>query len=152
MSIEVYFILAFLGVPVFFFCRWVFRKFIHDDRKRGMATWIGTLVLTPVIYAGLGFGIMLYMNYYPSRDFDRQQWLNDREKRYELSEDLIESKMLIGKTKAEVGQLLGSEENLPENDLWTYYVGFRPPFQIDPDVLDIEFQDGKVVTVRQHGT
>lgn len=61
--------------------------------------------------------------------------------------------MLIGKTKAEVKLILGDEENLENNDLWNYYLGYRPQlFGIDPDVLDIEFKDGKVIKVSQHQT
>ena len=31
------------------------------------------------------------ISYYPSKDFDRQKWISDKEKRYELSEEIIES-------------------------------------------------------------
>ncbi|MFB9865502.1 hypothetical protein [Rufibacter immobilis] len=76
-----------------------------------------------------------------------------KEKRYELSADIIDSKMLLGKTKPEVRQLLGDEGNTDLSDHWNYYLGFRPGFaNIDPDVLDIEFKDGKVVKVGQHET
>ena len=93
------------------------------------------------------------MSYHPTHDFDKQKWFADKEKRYELSEDIIDSKMLIGKTKSEVRQLLGDEGNTDESDYWNYYLGFRPGFaNIDPDVLDIEFKDGKVVKVGQHET
>jgi predicted P-loop ATPase len=45
------------------------------------------------------------------------------------------------------------EGNIDTSDYWNYYLGFRPGFaNIDPDVLDIEFKDGKVIRVRQHDT
>ena len=93
------------------------------------------------------------ISYYPSKDFDRQKWISDKEKRYELSEEIIESEMLIGKTKAEVKQILGDEENTDDSDLWNYYLGFKPQlFGIDPDVLVIEFKNGIVIKVGQHET
>jgi hypothetical protein len=93
------------------------------------------------------------MSYHPTHDFDKEKWFADKETRYELSEDIIESEMLIGKTKSEVRQILGDENNTDQSDHWSYYLGFRPGFaNIDPDVLDIEFKDGKVIRVGQHET
>jgi amino acid transporter len=153
VSIEVYFIILILAIPTFFIWRWIFRKYIDDKKKQNIATWIATIIATPVIYVGLVMLWIFCISYYPSKDFDKQKWLTDKEKRYELSEEIIESKMLIGKTKAEVRQILGEEENLENNDLWNYYLGYRPQlFGIDPDVLDIEFKDGRVIKVSQHQT
>ena len=93
------------------------------------------------------------MSYHPTHDFDKEKWFADKETRYNLSEDIIESEMLIGKTKSEVRQILGDENNTDQSDNWSYYLGFKPGFaNIDPDVLDIEFKDGKVIKVGQHET
>ena len=126
---------------------------VKVDKTRKIATWTATIVATPLIYVGL---IMLWffsISYYPTHGFDNQKWFADKEKRYELSEDLIDSKMLIGKTKPEVRQILGDEGNNDKSDYWNYYLDFRPGFaNMDPDVLDIEFKDGKVIRVGQHET
>ncbi len=59
--------------------------------------------------------------------------------------------MLIGKTKNDVRKILGDEGNLDSNDNWYYELGFTPEIgNIDPDELDIEFKNGKVVSVGQH--
>ena len=93
------------------------------------------------------------ISYHPSNNFDRKKWFADEEKRYELSEDIIDSKLLIGKTKAEVRQILGNEENTDKSDHWTYYLGFKPGlFSIDPDVLTIDFENGKAIYAGQHET
>jgi outer membrane protein assembly factor BamE (lipoprotein component of BamABCDE complex) len=93
------------------------------------------------------------LSYHPTNDFDKEKWFADKETRYELSEDIIESEMLIGKTKSQVRQILGDENNTDQSDHWSYYLGFRPGLaNIDPDVLDIEFKDGKVLRVGQHET
>jgi hypothetical protein len=153
VSIEVYLILLVLGIPTFLFWRWLLNKIIKVDKKRKIATWTATLVVTPLIYIGL---IMLWffsISYYPTHDFEKEKWFADKEKRYELSGDIIDSNMLIGKTKSEVQQLLGDEGNTDDSDYWNYYLGFRPGFaNIDPDVLVIEFKDGKVIKVAQHET
>jgi hypothetical protein len=153
VSIEVYFILLVLGIPTFFIWGWFFKKFIKVDKTRKIATYTATLVAKPLIYIGL---IMLWffsMSYHPTHDFDKEKWFADKETRYEISEDIIDSKMLIGKSKSDVRKLLGDEGNIDTSDYWNYYLGFRPGFaNIDPDVLDIEFKDGKVIRVGQHDT
>ena len=97
---------------------------------------------------------ILVSNYYPEDKFSKDRWFAEKEKRYELSGDIIESKMLIGKSKEEVKQLLGDDENIEEkSDYWEYDLGFVPSVGgIDPDMLDIYFQDGKVIKVSQHQT
>jgi len=153
LSIQVYFILIILGIPTFFVWRWLFKKFIRADKTRKIATWTATIMATPLIYVGLIMLLLFSMSYHPTHNFDREKWLTDKEMRYELSEDIIDSKMLIGKTKTEVRQILGDENNLERSDNWRYYLGLRPGFaNIDPDVLDIEFKDGKVIRVGQHET
>jgi outer membrane protein assembly factor BamE (lipoprotein component of BamABCDE complex) len=70
-----------------------------------------------------------------------------------MTDDLVDNKKLIGKTKEEVIELLGPEEHTVSNSRWTYYIGFKPGIMaIDPDVLEIEFEDGKVVKCWTHGT
>lgn len=63
-----------------------------------------------------------------------------------MTEDIIESEMLIGLTQEEVKQILGGDGTY-------YYVGFVPGFiVIDPDVLSITYENGKVTNVRQYRT
>ncbi|MBK7305436.1 MAG: hypothetical protein IPI90_19845 [Saprospiraceae bacterium] len=74
----------------------------------------------------------------------------DKEHRYELSDDIIENKLLIGKSKLQVIEIVGLDSNCEENDLWNYYIGFASCLGIDPSVLQITFKDGKVVEVIQY--
>ncbi len=151
LSIEVYFILIILGIPTFFFWRWVFKKYIKVDRTRKVLTWLATIILTPCIYVGLILLVFFSISYYSKHDFDRQKWFADKDKRYELSNDIIESKMLIGKSKSQVRQLLGGEDNSDSLNVWTFGLGIRPElFNIDDSYLQVEFKDDKVVNVEQH--
>lgn len=153
VDIDVYILLIILGIPVFFIWRWILKKFIEDNKRRTITTWIVTIITTPFVYAGMIVFILLAMSYYPTHSFNKAEWLENQEKRYQLSDDIIGSNMLIGKTKAEVKQILGDEGNPDESDHWTYHLGYKPGFiSIDPDVLDIDFKDGKVVKVGQHET
>lgn len=152
LSIEVYFILIILGIPAFFFWRWLFKNFIKVGRTRQIYTWAATIILTPLIYVTIVLLIIYFISYYPSRNFDRKKWLTDKEKRYELSQDLIKSKILIGKSKIEVKQFLcDKEDNQDQFDTWDFGLGYRPGlFNIDPDYLEIEFKNKKVINVEQH--
>ena len=151
VSIEVYFILLFIGVPTYFFWRWLLKKFISVDITRKVMTWSATILLTPLIYLAIVMIWIISVSYYPSHDFDKQKWHDDVEKRYELSEDLIDNEVLLGKTMDEVKRLLGDDYQESARDRWSYYLGFRPQlFCIDPDFLDIDFKNGRVVKVGQH--
>jgi hypothetical protein len=144
MGLDVIAINLILAVPTFFLCRLIFRK-IKDNGTRRLTTWLTTLLLTPIIYVGLIVVWVAYVSYYPERDFDKEKWKADIEKRYEMTDDLVDSGKLIGKTKDEVKELLGQEDVSLDGSRWTYYVGFKPSlFGIDPDVLEIEFKNGKV--------
>lgn len=151
ISIEVYLILIILGVPTFFFWRWLLKKFIKSNNIRKIVSWAATILVTPIIYVGIILIWFISLSYHPTHAFNHQKWISDKEQRYELSDDIIDSNMLLGKTKAEVLLLLGEEGNAEASDNWSYYLGFKPGFaNIDPYFLSIEFENGKVVRVGQH--
>ena len=112
LSIEVYFILLIIAATTFFFWRWLLKKLINDDQKRKIFTWFATIILSPVIYSGLISLLIFGINYTPSKDFEKSQWLTDREGRFEMADDIIRSKILINKDTNQVKQILG-------NPTWT---------------------------------
>jgi len=157
LSIEVYFILTLIAVPTFFFCRWLFRKFKMSDKARKVAAWITTLILTPAIYIGLVLLLLFGLSYTPSIDFDRSQWLADREGRFQMATDIIKTKMLIKKDTIEVKGLLGEPtwgtDSTWKSDAistWTYDMGFGGGNGIAGLMhnLVITFDKGHVVTVK----
>ncbi|MEZ0608882.1 hypothetical protein ACAW74_10225 [Fibrella sp. WM1] len=153
LSIEVYLILLLLGIPTFFVWRWLLNKFIKADKLRHITIWVATIVSTPLLYIGLVMLWLFSLSYHPTYDFDKEKWFTNKDKRYELSEDIIERKLLIGKTKSEVRQLLGNAGNANESNHWVYQLGMKPGLaNIDPDVLEVEFSNGKVISVRQYET
>jgi hypothetical protein len=70
---------------------------------------VGTVVLTPLL---LWAGIKI-VTYYPDREFDAEQWREKLRKRYEFTQDLVESKRLVGRTRADVLRQLGPPEFSP---------------------------------------
>jgi len=149
LSIDVYFILLIIAIPTFLFWRWLLKKYITVDRTRKIATWSATIIGTPIIYVGLIMLFMLGMSYTPSRDFDKSQWLTDREGRFQMAGDIVSSKMLISKDTTEVKQILGDPTwRQPTIATWTYDIGMGGGglgFMFHN--LVIKFDKGKVVAV-----
>jgi hypothetical protein len=150
---SLFLIFLIIGFPTFFILRWILKKFIKKEIIRIISNWTGTLIITPTIFfSGIIF-YLLIVTYYPKRVFNKEQWLNQKETRYEMSKDIITQKILIGKTKSEVIEILGIEKNKMNDESWNYDLGTVPRFiSIDPDVLTIKFTDGKVSQVKQQKT
>jgi len=92
---------------------------------------------------------------YIIKTFNKSDWEIFPESRFTMSENIIKSNLLIGKTMEEVIDILGNKECIIREDIGfiRYYLGFVPrAFAIDPDVLDITFKDGKVTRVVQTET
>ena len=143
-------ILLLLGTLIYIAWKLVLKMFIKNVKKRKIAILIGTILAIPLIYVALTTSLYMGLSYYPNRDFDQKEWFEDHNKRYELSSDIIRSKMLIGKTKAEVRRILGNGGHKDEHNRWGYLLGITPGLSIDPEVLYIDFENGKVVKVEQH--
>lgn len=150
ISLEVYLICIILSIPIYFACQWFYKKIIKDILTRKIATWVSTLVLTPITYYYSILLLFVILFYSPNNTFDKLKWLKDKETRYELSKDIIESQLLIGKSKLQVIEILGIDSNCEENDCWNFYLGFKPGLSIDPDFLKITFKNGKVIKAEQY--
>ncbi|MCC6762858.1 MAG: hypothetical protein IT252_16680 [Chitinophagaceae bacterium] len=151
LSIEVYLILIIIAVPIFFFWSWFLKKHIKVDRTRKIATWSATLIVTPIIYLGIIMLFLFGITYSPKRDFDKSQWLTDREGRFEMADDIISSNMLTSKDSNQVKQLLG-EPIRGSNNTWIYDMGMGGGglgFLFHS--LIIKFENEKVITV-EHAT
>lgn len=124
ISIAGYFIMLVIAIPIFFFWRWLLKKIIKADRIRIIATWLTTLILTPLIYValiGLFFSILIHE---PSKDFDKSQWFADKEERYQMADDIINNKMLNGKDTTQLKQIIGDPTSRGDStQKWTYDLG-----------------------------
>jgi hypothetical protein len=82
--------------------------------------------LTTVILASLLLYVILSNLFFkeitsePHKKFDKKIWIKNKEKRYKMIDDLIESKYLINRSKNEVDEILGKPENRLNNDIYTY--------------------------------
>lgn len=82
--------------------------------------------------------------------FNKDQWRADPSNRHRMVDDLIEQRLLIGKTKDETLFILGtpSETLSLEKDIFLYRLGKVPSFfKEEQQQLLIAFDDDKVVKV-----
>ncbi len=150
MDSIVYYILIGISAPLFFIWRAIFRKFIKNEITRVIATWVTAIISAVVIYACIIIAYLYVLQYYPNRNFSRNEWISNPEKRYELSEDLIKSKLLIGKTYSEVIQLLGESASDSDSSEIYYNIGYEPILlNTHPSILSIAFKAGRVERVTQ---
>lgn len=152
MSPGVFVILLIIAVPTYFICLWRLKKLqAGTSKNRKWLALIPTLILSPAIYVGLFVIWMFSIHYYPTKDFDQTEWTSNTTERYTMSEDIIESRMLIGKTHTEVMDILGTDYSYRSESRITYELGFVPGlFNIDPDYLEIKLEDGIVKSVAQY--
>ncbi|MCK5442825.1 MAG: hypothetical protein KAJ23_13130 [Maribacter sp.] len=152
MSPEVPIIVLILAIPTYFICKWAMTRLnVGNERNRKFLMIIPTVILSPLIYIGLVMIWILSVSYYPTSDFEGNEWNSNVEERYKMSEDIIESKILIGKSREEVIQILGSDFITNNESEITYELGQVPGFfNIDPDYLDIKLENGIVISVSQY--
>ena len=152
MSPEVPLIILLLSIPTYFLCKWVMNKLnIGKEQNRRLLALIPTVVLSPLIYLTLIMIWIMSISYYPSYEFDSAKWSANVEERYQMSEDIIESMMLIGKTQNDVIELLGTEFHEDNDSRMIFELGFVPGLiSIDPDYLEITLENRIVVDVRQY--
>ncbi|MDH7911545.1 hypothetical protein [Winogradskyella sp. SYSU M77433] len=90
---------------------------------------------------------------YTKIKFDKEIWKTDKEQRFTMSKDLIDSGILIGKNLIEVTELLGEDYISNSENTISYYLEFIPsPGNLDPDLLKLTFENDMVIEVIQHGT
>lgn len=152
MSPVVPIIILILAIPIYFICFWGMKNMKAGTvNNRKWLALIPTIIISPVIYLGLTMIWIFSNTYYTSIEFDRTKWNSNIEERYRMSEEIIDSKMLIGKTQKEVIEILGTNYSSYNGSRITYELGFVPgPFNIDPSYLEITFEKGFVVNVNKY--
>ncbi|MFL1011576.1 hypothetical protein [Flavisericum labens] len=132
--------------------------FVNTIDKRKWLTFLVSLVLAPLVYFYVFYPLLnIFSSYHHQKHFDGEAWKEIPALRYEMSNEILNDSIFIGKTKAEVTQLLGKSEwygwdesqkaNSPEN--WNYNLGIKPgAFNNMQECLELKFDKNKVETVR----
>ncbi len=134
--------------------------FINTIDKRKWLTILVSLVLTPIVYFYLFYPMLnIFSSYHHEKHFDDEAWKDKPSLRYEMSNEIIDDSLLIGKTKAEVETLLGNpewygwDENLKANSnhKWNYNLGLEPgAFNNMQECIELEFRNNKVELIKPY--
>nr|WP_321248212.1 hypothetical protein [uncultured Psychroserpens sp.] len=132
--------------------------FVKTIDKRIWLTILVSLVLTPLIYFYAVYPMInIFSNYHHQKYFSSETWQDKPALRYELSDDMMSSEILIGQTKTEIESNLGAHEWLSWDDAkkdhdtnkWNYALGLEPgAFNTEKECLEITFKNNKVVDLK----
>ena len=131
--------------------------FVSTIDKRKWLTLLLSIVLTPVVYFYLFYPMLnIISNYHHEKYFDKVAWAEKPGLRYEMMNNMIDSKEFTGKSKEEVTNLLGKYEwlgwdykqNTYDEDKWNYGVGILPgAFNNKKVNMTFIFKDNHVVDI-----
>ena len=150
MNLEVPIIILIISIPTFFFLRFILKKFIKNERVKIWISVIGSLIIGTTLYVGLISLLFSYLFYEPQYDFDKEKWFADKNTRYEMRDDLVDSGILNGKTKREIIEIIGKSESADSTNIWTYNLGMSGAglgWQFNS--LQLTFEDGKISEVKK---
>lgn len=116
--------------------------------------WTCWAVVTPLLYFLI---VVAFMNYsFPPRasvEFSSDQWIQNKEIRIQMIDDLIDKQLLDSKNEEQVVTILGiPEEDSPyfqstDREL-IYYLGRESGIGVDSEWLLIWFENGRVSSYR----
>lgn len=135
---------------VFFIIKFLVKKFnIGPLNLRTPIILISSMLVTAIMITVIFIIMISIATYYPKEDFSKINWVENSDKRYTMSQDLIESEILIGLGRDEVITLLGTDF-YSQNESLIYRIGYVPGILVlNPDILIIQFENGIVKSVKQ---
>lgn len=142
---------------VVFLLVWLFTNTID---KRKWLSFLISLALTPIVYYYILYPLInIFSSYHHEKYFVSEDWKDKPAYRYEMSNEITNKKLFLGKTKEEVKALLGKSEwygwddsikaNSPEK--WNYNMGFKPgAFNMTQECLELVFKNNTVASITQY--
>lgn len=134
--------------------------FVKTIDKRKWLSVLVSLVLTPLVYFYVFYPILnIFSSYHHQKYFNSEVWIEKPSLRFEMTENILKSDTLMGKTKPEIEKLLGTYEWLTWNDtiknhdenLWNYALGLKPgALNNKKECMTIVFKDGKVSDIETY--
>lgn len=144
-------------ISIVFVLVWLFVKTI--DKRKWLVLLI-SLVLTPIVYFYVFYPLLnIFSSYHHQKYFDASNWNDTPALRYEMSKNMLDDKLFMGKNKKEVEAILGASEwygwddsikaNSP--DKWNYNMGYKPgAFNLNQECFELVFKNNKVINTKQY--
>lgn len=134
--------------------------FVRTIDKRKWLNIVVSLVLTPIVYFFVFYPILnIFSSYHHQKHFSSEVWLEKPVLRYEMTNDILKTNALTGKTKPEIQQMLGDYEWLSWNDsikdfdnnFWNYSLGIKPgAMNTKKEIMTVIFKDDKVANIETY--
>lgn len=134
--------------------------FVRTIDKRKWLTFLVSLALTPVIYFYIFYPMVnIFTNYHHQKYFSSELWTEKPALRYEITDDMMASNVLVDKSKSEVESLLGAPEWLTWDDAmkahddnrWNYSLGIEPgAFNSDKECIELIFVNNKLKDMKPY--
>jgi hypothetical protein len=143
-------IVLIIAIPTFLVLRWTLKRFIKNKKTLKWTVIAGTIIISPILHYLLIIIFFSILFYEPQYDFDRERWFADSQARHEMRDDLVESEILMNKSKTEVVALIGESKSKDSTDLWTYDLGMSGAglgWQFN--YLELTFENGIVSDVKK---
>jgi hypothetical protein len=132
--------------------------FVKTIDKRLWLTFLVSAVLTPLVYFYAVYPMInIFSNYHHEKYFSSVLWQDKPSLRYELSDDMMTSEILVGQSKTAIESLLGKYEWLSwddskkdyNNNKWNYGLGLEPgAFNTEKGCVELSFKNNKVIDLR----
>lgn len=130
---------------VFYIIRWFLKRYIKINKKINLVSVVATLIITPVIYVVLVLAFFNGLANESKKSFDKESWFAEKNRRFEMRDDIVTSGVFIGKNKTEVLEALGQPEENVINNVWKYYLGTSSAvFGVQHNYIILTFNNGKV--------
>ncbi|WP_026755345.1 hypothetical protein [Sediminibacter sp. Hel_I_10] len=109
--------------------------FVNTIDHRKWLTILVSLALTPIVYFYMLYPMInIFVDYHHKKYFTELAWQESPALRYELTDHMLSSEILDGKSKQDIKALLGAPEWLgwdsiqkqPDNNRWNYGLGIEP--------------------------
>lgn len=147
LDIEIFVVCGLLVLLLYFALSRTIFNAQRKGRKGIRYSVITTLIATPILFYIAIVSVLFFKLFAPEfqKDFDRTAWTEIKELRYEMRDDLVESKILENKTKTEVVKLLGEPDRKDSTGIWTYDLGVsKAGFGWQFNDLKIHFNNDRV--------
>ena len=123
------------------------RKGVKDyfDYRNNQVNQIGLILFS-------SFVIAMSLHYFFENRFNEERWKENKSKRYEMLDDIMDRDLFINDTKKEIIQQLGYPKNANslESDIYNYYIGRELRFSNNQIThLTLVFKNGRVSKVHK---
>lgn len=144
-------------LSIIFILVWLFANTID---KRKWLSFLISLIFTPIVYFYLFYPLInIFCSYHHEKHFNIDDWKTKPSLRYEMSNEIREKNIFLGKTKKDIESVLGKSEwygwddsiKANSQEKWNYNLGYKPgAFNMKQECLELIFKNNLVISIKQY--